>query len=112
MKITNNTYSFVENATVNDEWHIKINEGTYSGVVYKYGQIKIIENDDHASLKFQYNIVDLPEHLDEEELKCSVDFMDMLGDVLTHIITDSFETGKFKLGNNDKPIDSKSTVHE
>lgn len=112
MKITSKSYSFVENATVNDEWHVKINEGTFKDVVYKYGKIQVKEKDEEAVLSFQFKVIDLPEHLDEEELNCSVDFMDILGDVLTHVIEDSLETGKFKLGNDDKPTDSESTVHE
>ena len=111
MKITNDTYSFVENDFSDDAWHIKINQGVYKDIVYKYGKIQVKEKDEQATLSFQYKIIDLPEHLDEQDLNCSVEFMDMLGDILTHIIEDSFETGRFKLGNNDKSTDSESTVH-
>ena len=111
MKITNDTYSFVENDFSDDSWHIKINQGVYKDIVYKYGKIQVKEKDEQATLSFQYKIIDLPEHLDEQDLNCSVEFMDMLGDILTHIIEDSFETGRFKLGNNDKSTDSESTVH-
>lgn len=112
MQVTNDSYSFVENDFSDDSWHVKINEGEYKGVVYKYGKIQIKENEDEATLGFQYSLVDLPEHLDKEELNCSVEFMNTLGDILSHIIEDSLETGKFKLGNNDKPTDSESTMHE
>lgn len=112
MKVTSDSYSFVENDFSDESWHVKINEGTYKDIVYKYGRIQIKENDNEATLNFQYSIVDLPDHLDQEELKCSVDFMDTLGDILSHIIEDSLETGKFKLGNDDKPTDSQSTMHE
>jgi hypothetical protein len=112
MKITSNSYSFVENATVNDEWHVKVNEGMFKDVVYKYGKIQVKEKDEEALLSFQFKVIDLPEHLDEDELNSSVDFMDLLGDILTHVIEDSLETGKFKLGNDDKPTDSESTVYE
>lgn len=111
MKVTSNSYSFVENDFSDDSWHVKINEGVYKDIVYKYGKIQIKENGDEATLGFQYKIIDLPEHLDEEELNCSVEFMDTLGDILSHIIEDSFETGKFKLGSDDKSTDSESTVH-
>ena len=111
MTITNKTYSFVESATSGEEWHVKINEGDYKDVVYRYGKIQIAELDDEANLKFQYMIVDLPEHLDEDELKSDVQFMTHLGDILTHIIEDSLDTGHFKLGNDDKPTDSESTMH-
>jgi hypothetical protein len=48
----------------------------------------------------------------EEELQEDLTFLNLLGDVLTHIIEDAMETGKYKLGQNDKPTDSESTVHE
>lgn len=111
MKITSNSYSFVESATSGEEWHVKINEGDYKGVVYRYGKIQIAELEEEASLKFQYMIVDLPENLDEDELKSDVEFMNQLGDILTHIIEDSLDTGHFKLGSNDKSTDSESTMH-
>lgn len=111
MKITSDSYSFVENDFSDDSWHVKINEGDYAGIVYKYGKIQIKENGDDATLGFQYAIVDLPESFDAEELKSSVEFMNTLGDILSHIIEDSLETGKFKLGNDDKSTNTESAVH-
>ena len=106
MKITSDSYSFVENDFSDDAWHVKINEGVYKDIVYKYGKIQVKEKGDEATLGFQFKIVDLPEHLNENDLNRSVEFMETLGDILTHIIEDSLETGKFKLGNNDKSTDS------
>lgn len=111
MKITSDSYTFVESATSGEDWHVKIKEGDYKDVVYKYGKIQVHEIDDEASLKFQFKIVDLPEHLDETELNSDVGFMTLLGDVLTHIIEDSLDTGHFKLGDNDKSTNSESTMH-
>jgi hypothetical protein len=111
MTTTNDTYTFVESAT-SDEWHIKIKEGAYKDIVYKYGKIQIKEVGEEAKLNFQYKVVDLPEDFDEEDLNHDVEFMTQLGDILTHIIEDSLESGKFKLGNNDKPNNSESAVHE
>jgi hypothetical protein len=111
MKVTSKSYTFVENDFSDDSWHVKINEGPYKDIVYKYGKIQVKENEEEATLGFQYKIIEKPEHLDEEDLNCSVDFMDTLGDILSHIIEDSFETGKFKLGNNDKSTDSESIMH-
>lgn len=112
MMITSKSYSFVENDFTDDSWHVKINEGTYKDIVYKYGKIQIKEGGEEATLGFQYKIVETPEHFLDEDLDCSVDFMDTLGDILSHIITDSLDTGKFKLGNDDKPTDSESTMYE
>lgn len=106
MKVTSDTYSFVENDFSDDSWHVKINEGDYKDIVYKYGKIQVKELDDEATLSFQYKIVDLPENIIEEDLQLDTEFMNTLGQILTHIIEDSLETGKFKLGNNDKSTDS------
>jgi hypothetical protein len=111
MKITNKTYSFVENDFSDDNWHVKINEGVYKDIVYKYGKIQVKEKGEEATLAFQFKIVDLPEHLDEGDLNSSVEFMETLGDILTHIIEDSLETGQFKLGNDDQPTNSESAMH-
>jgi hypothetical protein len=48
----------------------------------------------------------------EEELNEDLEFLNVLGAILTHIIEDSFESGQYKMGNNDKSTDSESTVHE
>jgi hypothetical protein len=59
-------------------------------------------------------VAKIPQELEmtEEELQEDLTFLNLLGDVLTHIIEDAMETGKYKLGQNDKPTDSESTVHE
>ena len=116
MKITHDSYSFVENASSQDEWHVKIKEGDYKGIVYKYGVIEIIEPEheaDEARLKYQFKVVHLPQSLDftEEDLNQDVEFLNLLGDILLHIVEDAMENNKYKLGNNDKPTDSESTVH-
>jgi hypothetical protein len=48
----------------------------------------------------------------EEDFNEDATFMNILGDILIHILEDAMETGKYKLGNDDKPTDSESTVHE
>jgi hypothetical protein len=106
MKITSNSYTFVENANSGSEWHVKINEGDYKDTVYKYGKIQIKELEEEAKLNFQFKVIDLPEHLDEDELNNDVVFLTQLGDILTHIIEDSFESGKFTLGDNDQSTNS------
>lgn len=107
MKITHDSYSFVEKDVDDDQWYVQLKEGDYSGVVYKYGKIQVKERDyDQAQLQFQYAIIECPDHLDRSELQTDEVFMNTLGDVLTHIIEDSFTSNKFKLGENDKPTDS------
>jgi len=113
--ITHDSYTFVESATSGEEWwHIRLNDGDYKDVIYKYGKIQVVsppDETDDARLQFQFSIIETPEELSTEDLIEDTAFMNHLGDVLTHIIQDSFETGKYKLGENDKPTNFESTVH-
>ena len=67
-----------------------------------------------SKLHFQFNIEKIPKDfgMTEEELNEDLEFLNVLGAILTHIIEDSFESGQYKMGNNDKSTDSESTVHE
>ena len=117
MTVTYDTYSFVESATSNDEWHVKIKQGDYAGIVYKYGRIDIVEpivEGEDARLKFQFKTATIPESLglSEDDLTTDEVFMNFLGDILVHIIEDAMNSGKFKIGNDDKPTDSESIMHE
>lgn len=117
MQMTSDHYAFVENAHTTDEWHIKIKQGEYAGIIFKYGKIEIKEPEfgqEDAILKFDFKVVKLPEGFDmtEEDLNGDEDFMNFLGKILVHIIEDAIERNTFKLGNNDKPTDSEPTLHE
>lgn len=114
--ITKESYAFVEHKGEED-WYVKIkDDGPYKGIIYKYGRIEVLEDKENeaAQIKFQFEISKIPEdlHIDKDELQHDVSFMNMLGDILTHIIEDAMESGKYKLGKNDKPTDTESTVHE
>jgi hypothetical protein len=113
MKITLDSYTFVEHKG-EELWYVKIKEGDYKDVIYKYGRIEVLEVGDHAKLKFEFKVEKWPDELDmtEEDFNEDATFMNILGDILIHILEDAMETGKYKLGNDDKPTDSESTVHE
>lgn len=112
MKITHDSYTFVEHKG-DEDWYVKIKEGDYKDIIYKYGRIEVKEEGDTAKLKFQFHISKIPDELlmTKEELQEDATFMNMLGDILTHVIEDAMDSGKYKLGQNDKPTDSEPTVH-
>ncbi len=114
--ITKESYTFVEHKG-DEDWYVKIkSDGPYKGIIYKYGRIQVQEDEENldAKLNFQFDISKIPDelHIDKEELKEDMTFLNMLGDILVHIIEDAMDSGKYKLGKNDKPTDSESTVHE
>jgi hypothetical protein len=113
--VTIDTYTFIEKKD-DPNWYVKIKEGEYKDIIYKYGKIGLVEDkaEDTARLQFQFHVEKIPENLamTEEELNEDVEFLNILGAILTHIIEDAMDSGKYKLGNDDKSTDSESTVHE
>ena len=114
MMITSDSYTFVEKKG-DEDWYVKIKDGEFKGLVYKYGRIEVAEDhgEDTARLKFQFHIETIPSDLEitKEELNEDFTFLNTIGDILTHIIEDAMDSGKYKIGKDDKPTDSESTVH-
>jgi hypothetical protein len=111
--ITSKSYAFVEHKG-DEDWYVKLKEGDYKDIIYKYGKIGFQEEGDEARLRFQFKVAKLPPDFDmtEEDLNQDETFLNHLGDVLTHILEDAMDSGQYKLGQNDKPTDSEPTVHE
>jgi hypothetical protein len=62
--------------------HIKLLCGEYEGVVYKYGKVGIVEENDKAYLQFNYDVIESPyEGIDED-----TDFKNAIGDLLKHLM--------------------------
>ena len=104
--ITHDDYAFAER---NDQenWVIHLKTGPYADTYYCYNrvQLKLPEDADlddpdvDATLSFQYAILESPQDLDE--LSVNEDFNNHIGDVLGHILRDSFEKGDYKVGSKD-----------
>lgn len=65
---------------------IRIIAGKYIDVIYYYTNAAITEEGMGARLKFGYQIVQPGEH-DKKDLENSEEFVTMIGDILTEIIT-------------------------
>ncbi len=100
--MTSNSYSFVEKPT-SDFYSVKLNEGQFRGAVVTYGAVSLREENGQATLKFTFKVEESPKPYSIEELNGSLEFKNFLGDVLSHILDESFATGKFKLGNAQSP---------
>ena len=62
---------------VNDTW-IELTEGPYEGIIYKYGRVELIEEDDLLRVKFEYELPD-GKRMDDE-------FIQYIGPILTEMI--------------------------
>jgi hypothetical protein len=102
-KITDKDYSFVEKPT-SEMYSVKLKSGEWSGVIVTYGKVSLKVNKDKesATLSFQFKVDEAPAPHNIKKLDESVDFNNHLGDILSHIIQNAFDTGKYKLGSNDK----------
>lgn len=94
-------YKFVENK--DKTWTgIGLTEeaGKYQGVVYRYGEVKVVENEEktEASLQFEFDVLDsngLPKEMFDD------DFYKVIGDVLTDILEQQMKEDALQYVNTD-----------
>ena len=72
---------------------IKIIDGQYEGIIYKYNNVKISQTenaDGELPLKFTYDIMANP---NKEDIK-STDFRNYIGDILVEVMEEQLKNGK------------------
>ena len=84
-------YSYQENPS-SDLTGFKIEEGNYKDVIYTYGKVSPIEEEEKLRLKFEYNVHENPSECDTN----SDDFINVIGDIL------AIEVEKENDGNSGK----------
>ena len=91
-------YLFVDDPTNDKIYAVKLRSGTYSDVIYKYGNIRFEEDKDNdvCRLRYAYKIIYKPENLVNIDLDEDVDFKNYIGDVLNDILSNQ----EFKIGNH------------
>ena len=75
---------------------VKLLEGEYEGIIYKYNNIKFSETenaDGEIPLKFTYDIMLNPNKKDIE----SVEFRNYIGDILIECVEEQLQNGTLKL---------------
>jgi len=94
-------YTFVANK--DRKWQgIGLTEkaGFYQGVVYEYGKVSIVENEEktEASLQFDFNVLDsngMPQKMFGE------DWYKLIGDILSDLISKQLDEGDMQYVNTD-----------
>ena len=84
-------YSYQQNPT-NELTGFKIEEGEYKDVIYTYGKVSPIEEEEKLRLKFEYNVHEKPDKVNTD----SDDFINVIGDIL------AIEVEKDNNGNSGK----------
>lgn len=62
---------------IDDQW-VKLNEGPYAGIIYKYGRVQLIEEGDQLRVRFEYEL--------EDGSKLDNEFVQYIGPILTELI--------------------------
>lgn len=73
---------------------VKILKGDYENVVFYYGHVKMVPQDQLFNLAFQYTIWDSAGH-SKQELAQAQPFITHLGDILVAIIADEKDKGEY-----------------
>ena len=84
-------YSYMQNPQ-SDLTGFLIQEGEFEGVMYTYGKVTPIEENDKLRLKFEYNVHENPKDIETN----SESFINVMGDIL------AIEVEKDNNGNSGK----------
>jgi len=94
---------------------IRLTKGKFKDIIYKYGAVRFLleEDDGDAILQFDYDIVETPSGLDTNNLskQDQEDFENILGDILTELITEAADYNENRTNDTDKS-DLQRGLHE
>ena len=62
---------------INEEW-IELTEGPYEGIVYKYGRVQLVEEDDQMRVRFEYET--------DDGTRMDNNFVQYIGPILVDLI--------------------------
>jgi hypothetical protein len=92
--VENVDFEFVEKDDV-EFYSVRILNGEYTGVIYKYGPVRLVEEADNLRVTFKYNIEFVPDGLDEwRDLESSHRFNHFMGELLRNLL----ESNRGKIG--------------
>ena len=93
-KKTNKRYAFAQRKG-DDFSCIKLLDGQYEGIIYKYNEVKFSQTENangEIPLKFTYDVMTNP---NEEDVN-SEDFRNYIGDILVECVENNYKDGKYK----------------
>ena len=97
--------SFILVSDKSKEWTaLRLTELTeeYKDIIYKYGKVEIKEDkeNDNASLQFNYDVLVSPT-IPKEDLEEDIDFKNLMGDILHHLIEEQLQKDSMQYVNTD-----------
>ena len=97
--------SFMLVSDKSQEWTaLRLTELTkeYKDIIYKYGKVEIKEDEENnnASLQFNYDVLVSPT-IPKEDLEEDINFKNLMGDILHHLIEDQLQKDSMQYVNTD-----------
>jgi hypothetical protein len=84
----NKLYEYDDNMTigVDENIPIRITEGKYEGLVYRYGKIGFIEEGEVLRCNFTYDVLENPKDITEDQ-----ELVDFLGEIVIDVLEDEMK---------------------
>jgi|TARA_R110001592_G_scaffold98099_4_gene280413 hypothetical protein len=105
------TYEFIEYKSEDEllEGALKVTDGDYKDLVYRYGLVQFKENEGQMIMNFQFEILENPHEVNTEDNGGLIDYM---GDVLCEIMEEELQNPKDVVEYKEEQFDEKmqSTV--
>lgn len=96
-KITDDDYDIVDNGPEHFH-HVRLGDSSpFPGVVYQYGEVQLIEEDESLRVKFKFQIFDNPADLKVEQ---SDSFVNYIGEILMINLEEFLIYKKYQKGMN------------
>jgi hypothetical protein len=77
-KISDDEYDIIDKGEENFHHIILKGDSPYAGVIYQYGMVQLLEEDEQLRVKFEYEVFENPRFLDTRSDK----FVDYVGHIL------------------------------
>lgn len=84
-------YLLVEDDLHPDQFLIQLTGSQYAGIIYRYGNVSIVEEKNQARLKFIYQIESVPDsiNLSQAALEKNTAFKNHIGEILAEILSNN-----------------------
>lgn len=83
-------FDFIVNDNDKEYVHVRMLTGPYSGVIYRYGKVKLTEKNDELHLHFDFDVIQSPQ-VKAKSLEKDPDFKNYIGGFLISIIQGNIE---------------------
>ena len=92
-------YTYVDG---NEQQNIKILSGEFTGIVFEYGSVKFVEENNSIRVDYDYNLIENPNQVDAKPHQVKKVF----GDIIMDVLEREMEQGGLEDGRNNRENDS------